>query len=261
MFQNISTESKTNGENNSSDSKLTESKIKIHEHQPQEMKPNKDIRVLVRSHAVDKTDITLPSVKELAKQFTKVESKPPQPKARWKPPQKTSQDNGDYSPKHSESSNSSDHADNSYSSDTRDAREEEVDYSIVPVSEIISNLLKNKNEENSRKIKEKISASHIKENGVSKPDLTASEPVIHMVRFNGKQVHSLTARSISKEFREGLKKNSTYHRLVKIDRGSSGESDHGEIYSATDPNRPPTPPIDLKSKKKFWEDIISNSSK
>lgn len=211
------------------------------------MKPNKEVRVLVRSRAVDKTDVVLPSVKELAKQFTQTDNKPPQPKQRWKNFEKTSQDinQGDFSFKQSESSSN-----NSIGS-VSDARELEVDYSVVPVSEIISTLLKNTKKEDN---------SQIKENGVFKPEVRASEPIIHMVRFNGKQVHSLTARSISKEFREGLKKNTTYNRLVKIDRGSSGESDHGEIYSATENNRPPTPPIDLKSKKKFWEDIIHSNS-
>lgn len=253
----VSSPVRENGKSDSENSEIKESiPIELKPDYVPEMKPHKEVRVLVRSHAVDKTDVVLPSVKELAKQFVQNDTKPPQPKQRWKSLDKTSQDmsKGDFSCKRSESSSN-----NSIGS-ASDARELEVDYSLVPVSEIISNLLKNSSLENSKK--ENNNNNQIKENGVSKPEVRASEPIIHMVRFNGKQVHSLTARSISKEFREGLKKNTTYNRLVKIDRGSSGESDHGEIYSAAENNRPPTPPIDLKSKKKFWEDIInSNSSK
>lgn len=80
-------------------------------------------------------------------------------------------------------------------------------------------------------------------------------------KFAGKEVHSLTARSISKEFREELKNNSSRRNMLKVEKGSSGESNQVEIVSESIRNRSPTPPIDLQSKRKFWEDIISNAQK
>lgn len=70
--------------------------------------------------------------------------------------------------------------------------------------------------------------------------------------YNGKEVHSLTARSISKKFREGLKNSSNHKILEKC----VVETEQGDIVSHVR-KISPTPSIDLKNMKKFWEEIIT----
>ena len=83
-------------------------------------------------------------------------------------------------------------------------------------------------------------------------------PVI--IPYNGKEIHSLTARSISKEFREGLKNNTTTVKLFQKNVDVDGENtcffDHNPNESSSSSSSSP-PSIDLKNMKKFWEEKIS----
>lgn len=159
------------------------------------------------------------------------------------------------------------------------SKEEEIDYSVTPVSEIITNLSNigkqsstesNKQEEIFREVAEvrkeqKVSShedlfraeplksrSHKDEESSSgEQDLFRAEPAIFKAKKPVKPVHSLTARSIPKDFREGLKKSSLTHQ--QIERAS-------EIFSANDNKGLPPLNFDVKNKKKFWENIAKGQN-
>lgn len=161
------------------------------------------------------------------------------------------------------------------------AKEPDIDYSLTPVSQIITNLSNiakavpdttNKQEDIFREVAQIRRESLTKSKEAEDTSLASNssrlekEPVTiepskdsykqetaPRVRKPIKPVHSLTARSIPKDFREGLKNNTLHTKITKADRV-------GEIYSARDNSALPPLNFDVKSKKKFWENIAKEKN-
>ncbi|KAK6630562.1 hypothetical protein RUM43_014547 [Polyplax serrata] len=193
------------------------------------------------NHPSRNYEFRLPSVKKLAKQFTADEIK-------------TSS---------SLHSNERLNTENGTESNIRtwcsQEKEPEIDYSSVPISEIILNLKNALSSSNSSatppprtqtdQVKSKGNKELIDEKGERK-----TEKIV-MARFNAKEIHSLTARSISREFREGLKSGTDQNHKTVVNCFEGNEWNNC-IKSSS-----PTPSIDLKNMKKFWEEIITANAK
>lgn len=148
------------------------------------------------------------------------------------------------------------------------SKEPEIDYSLTPVSEIISNLQNlsstvvqpsNKKVEIFNEVDQirRESLARLKEieetASQGETESTANDELAeNLSQFQRKKqlkpVHSLTARSIPKDFREGLK--NSHKKTAKTDN-------LGEIYSASHGSKLPPLNFDVKNKKKFWESIAS----